>query len=130
MARRPPPAPILETTPMKFPRTNLTRTLAAAILATAALSVAGAASADTRWEKDHPRQDQVLDRVNHQEARIRHERREGEISKAQAHRMMRADRRIAREDHVVARANGGFITKREQRHMDRQENQLGRHIPG
>jgi hypothetical protein len=110
---------------MKFPRT-----LTAAILATAALSVAGAASADTRWEKNHPRQDQVLDRVSHQKARIRDERREGEISKAQAHRMLRHENQVAREDRVVARANGGFITKREQRHMDRQENQLGRHIPG
>ena len=110
---------------MKFPRF-----LTATILSAAALSVAGAASADTRWENHHPRQDQVLDRAAHERARIREERREGEISKAQAHRMMRADRTIAREDHMTARANGGFITKREQHNLNKQENQLSRRIGG
>ena len=96
----------------------------------AATAVAGAASADTRWENRHPRQDQVLDRDAHLRREIRHERREGELTRAQAHRMMRADHVIAREDHLMARANGGYITKGEQRALNHQETRLKHHVPG
>lgn len=110
---------------MKFPRT-----LTAAILGVAALSVAGAASADTRWDNNHPRQDQVLDRVAHQKADIRHERREGDISRAQARHMLRHETRIARQDRMMSRHNGGYITRHQQRKLNREETQMGRHIPG
>ncbi|MBS0411055.1 MAG: hypothetical protein JSR86_14145 [Proteobacteria bacterium] len=93
------------------------------------LALAGAASADTRWERHHPRQDQVLDRTHRQERRITEERREGDLTAAQAHRLRAADHRIAAEDHAYARANGGYITPAEQGRMNRQENRVSSHIP-
>jgi hypothetical protein len=96
----------------------------------AAGGLSATASAETRWENHHPRQDQVLDRVHRQRQEIRVERREGEISRAKAHRLMTAENRLAREDRRDARINGGYITKGQQRHMDRQENRLHRHVEG
>lgn len=93
-------------------------------------AVASTASADTRWEYNHPRQDQVLDRAAHERHAIRAERREGDLSKAAAHRLMIRDHRIAREDRFLARANGGYITKGEQHRLNHQENGVRRHIPG
>jgi hypothetical protein len=52
---------------MQFKRTLLIASLAL----TATAGIAGAASAETRWDRDHPRQDQVLDRVAHQRAGAR-----------------------------------------------------------
>ena len=101
----------------------------AAVFATLG-AIAPTASAETRWERHHPRQDQVLDRAAREQHRITQERREGELTSAQAHRLRLADRQIVREDHRLARANGGYITPAEQRRLNRQENRLGHHIPG
>jgi hypothetical protein len=96
----------------------------------AAGAVASTASADTRWETNHPRQDQVFDRAAHERHDIRVERRDGELSGAQAHRLMTKDHRVMREDRLLARANGGHITKGEQHFLNRQENGVRRHVPG
>jgi hypothetical protein len=101
----------------------------AAATALTLVGVAGAASAETPWESHHPRQDQVLDRVHHQELRIREERREHDISPWQAHRMWARDQFIARQDHRFSRWNGGYITRGEQHRLNWEENHLGHHIP-
>jgi hypothetical protein len=97
------------------------------LLATGA--VCSTASAETRWERNHPRQEQVLHRVALQRHDIRKERREGELTHGEAHRLQARDTRVARQDHRMARANGGFITKAEQHRLNRQENHIHRHIP-
>jgi len=94
-----------------------------------ALSIGTAASANTPWENRHPRQDQVLDRVENQRRDVHRDVRDGELSRAQGQRLLTRDNRIAREDHIVAHANGGYITKHEQRVLNGQENRLHRHIP-
>lgn len=93
-----------------------------------ACGAATGASAETRWGYNHPRQHEVLARVGHQERRVTHERREGEISAAKAHRLRMADARMARQDHRDARINGGFITKGQQRQLNREENGVSRRI--
>ena len=103
--------------------------LLVAALGLAVVASASAASAETRWERQHPRQDQVLDRDAHLRREIRAERRAGEISPARAHRLLVKDRHIAREDHAIARTNGGYISPREQHIMNRQETRLARHVP-
>jgi hypothetical protein len=110
--------------------TRKTPIVALALGLTLAAGLAGAASAETRWERNHPRQDQVLDRDAHLRGDIRHEYREGDLTRGQETRLLRKDREIAREDHVMARINGGYITKGEHRLMNRQETRLDRHIPG
>jgi hypothetical protein len=109
---------------------SLTRIALAGAAALTFLGLAGAASAETTWEQHHPRQDQVLDRIQRQERRIAEARREDELGRWQAHRLWAHDRFIARQDHRFARINGGYITPGEQHYLNREEDGLGRHIPG
>ena len=110
---------------------GLARTLSLSVLSLLAGGmIASAASAETPWQAHHPRQAEVLARDAHQRAEVREERREGDLTRRQAHRLLATDRRIDRQDHLLARANGGFITRHEQRFMNREENRVGRHIPG
>jgi hypothetical protein len=91
---------------------------AASLVAIGSVSPAMAAT----WAHKHPRQHQVLAREHRQIRRINHERREGELTGGQARAMRHTDRAIARQDHADARANGGYITHREQHQMNREEN--------
>ncbi|HXJ00841.1 MAG TPA: hypothetical protein VNH44_06435 [Micropepsaceae bacterium] len=87
------------------------------------------ASAATPWERDHPRRTEVLGRTANQSHRINEERREGDLTAAQAHRLHAADRGIVRQEQYFAHENNGHITKPEQRLLNREENAVGRHIP-
>lgn len=93
-----------------------------------ACGAATGASAETTWAHNHPRQHEVLARTVHQEHRITRERREGEMSARRAHRLRAADVRIMRQDRRDAHINGGYITKGQQRHLNREENRVSRHI--
>ena len=86
------------------------------------------ASAESRWEYNHPRRDQVVDRLHNQSLRIRDERREGEISARQAINMHREDRAIFHQEQFAARHNGGRITRTEQRAFNQEENGVSRQI--
>jgi hypothetical protein len=103
--------------------------LAAAVAASALVGAAGAANAQTYWDREHPRQAEVFGRVAREEHRIMRDRRDGFISGYQAARLMRDDRRVAREDRFLSHMNGGYITRGEQRALNRQENFVGRRLP-
>ena len=76
---------------LKSIRTAVTAAVAAVTL----IGIAGNALADeTKWQKDHPRREQVNNRLARQSKRINTERREGEITKAQAHKLHAEDRAI------------------------------------
>jgi hypothetical protein len=99
------------------------------VLATVAAGMAGGAMAgETRWEKQHPRRDQVNDRLANQNRRIHEEVKEGEMSKGEAKRLHREDQQIRREENAMASQNGGHITKQEQRTLNQQENAVSRQI--
>ena len=102
-------------------------TISALLLAFAAAST-GAMAADTQWEKDHPRREQVNDRLQNQDKRIDKEVKEGEITKAQAHKLHRKDRKIRQEERDMASMNGGHITKTEQKALNQQENAVSKDI--
>ncbi len=104
------------------------RVLTATLAGVFALGLAGSAMAETQWEKAHPRRDQVNDRLAHQNKRINQEVKEGEIGKARAAKLHREDRQIRREERIMARQNGGHITKQEQRTLNQQENRVSRQI--
>ncbi|HKD55007.1 MAG TPA: hypothetical protein VKB72_12405 [Steroidobacteraceae bacterium] len=101
-------------------------TLTAASLTLTAL--AGNALADTQWEKDHPRREEVNNRLANQDQRIKTERKEGEISKAQARKLHAEDHTIRKEERAMASTNGGHITKAEKKALNQQENQVSRQI--
>lgn len=101
---------------------------AVAIVAAFAFAVAGSAMAETQWEKDHPRRDQVNDRLQNQNKRIHKEVKEGEISKKQASALHKQDHQIRQEERDMASQNGGHITKQEQRTLNQQENHVSKEI--
>ncbi len=105
---------------------------AMAIAATATFAVPliapAAAHAETQWEKTHPRRDQVNDRLQNQNRRIKQEVKEGEMTKQQATTLHKEDRQIRQEERDMASQNGGHVTKQEQRTLNQQENAVSRQI--
>jgi hypothetical protein len=104
----------------------------AVALAALAVSLSGfAASAmadETQWQKDHPRRTEVNSRLANQDKRIHQERKEGEITKAQAQKLHSEDHAIRTEERTMASTNNGHITKTEQRALNQQENQVSKQI--
>jgi hypothetical protein len=107
---------------------NTRNILIAAMSLAMAGGAASLASAQTSWEQTHPRRDEVNDRLAHQNHRIAAERREGELSARQAHRLHAADRRIRMHERRFAAHHNGHISRVEQARLNRQENRASRHI--
>jgi hypothetical protein len=88
----------------------------------------GAAMAETQWEKDHPRRDQVNDRLKNQDKRINQEVKSGQITKQQAAQLHKQDHQIRKEERAMASQHNGHITKAEQRALNQQENGVSKEI--
>jgi hypothetical protein len=99
----------------------------AAAIATLACFTA-TANAATTWQKTHPRRAEVNHRLANQSRRIHEERKEGELTAAQAAALHKEDRQIRQEERAMASQNGGHITKQEQRTLNQQENKVSRQI--
>jgi hypothetical protein len=110
---------------LKSIRTAVTAAVAAVALAGIA---SNAPAAETQWQKDHPRRTEVNARLANQNKRIKTERKEGEITKAQAQKLHSEDHAIRQEERTMASTNGGHITKAEQRALNQQENQVSKQI--
>jgi hypothetical protein len=100
---------------------------AAVLVSLAALS--GTASAETAWQKSHPRRTQVNHRLANQDRRIHHDVKDGTLSKGQAASLHQEDHQVRQEERDMASQNGGHITKPEQRVLNSQENSISRDIP-
>jgi hypothetical protein len=94
----------------------------------AALAGTTAASADTPWQTHHPRREEVNHRLMMQNHRISQERREGEISRAQAHNLRVEDRGLRGQERYFASHHHGHLTRLEQRRLNREENGVSRQI--
>jgi Spy/CpxP family protein refolding chaperone len=107
-----------------------TKMLLATATAVAALIcfTASAANAATAWQKAHPRRAEVNHRLANQNRRIHEERKEGELTPAQAAALHKDDRQIRQEERDMASQNGGHITREEQRTLNQQENKVSRQI--
>ena len=90
--------------------------------------LAGVAMADTTWEKNHPRRDEVNDRLANQNKRIHREVKEGQITKAQAAALHKDDRSIRQEERDMAHLDNGHITKADQHALNQQENTVSKDI--
>jgi len=93
-----------------------------------AVSSAGSAFAESAWDANHPRRDEVNDRLRNQDRRINQERREGEITHGQARQLHREDHQIRNEERRMAARDGGHITRYDQRVLNHQENRVSRQI--
>jgi hypothetical protein len=105
-----------------------TLTFAAAIVSLAAL-VGTPASAETTWQKNHPRRTQVNSRLANQNRRIHNDVKDGTLNKAQAANLHRDDHQVRQEERDMASQNGGHITKAEQGVLNQQENGISNQIP-
>ncbi len=92
------------------------------------IGIAGAAHAESQWDKDHPRRAEVNKRLDNQNARINKEVKDGQISKAQGAKLHKEDHQIRQEERDMASQNNGHITKQEQVTLNQQENKVSRQI--
>jgi hypothetical protein len=92
-------------------------------------AVAGTASADTTWQKNHPRREQVNNRLNNQNKRIHNDVKNGTLTKSQAASLHKDDHQVRQEERDMASQNGGHITKSEQKVLNQQENGISKQIP-
>ena len=105
------------------------RSVLTAVAATVSLAcLAAPAMADTPWQANHPRREEVNNRLGNQNARIHQEVREGEMSHAKAARLHAADHRIRMQERRDAAMHGGHITRREKARLNRRENHVSRRI--
>ena len=107
---------------------TMTKILPFAMMAAIGISISSGAVAETKWEKEHPRRDQVNDRLENQNKRIHNEVKEGEMSKAEAAKLHKEDHQIRQEERDMAAQNGGHITKQEQKVLNQQENAVSKQI--
>lgn len=89
---------------------------------------AGTASADTNWQKHHPRREEVNARLMRQDHRIAMQRREGDLTRAQAHMLRREDRGVRAQERFDAMHHRGHLTRHEMRRLNHEENGISRQI--
>ena len=109
----------------------MTNRLKVFLSAAAVLAIVGGSStsfADTQWQKEHPRREQVNNRLNNQNRRIHDEVKAGDLTHTQAAQLHKDDRQIRQEERDMASQNGTHITKQEQRTLNQQENGVSKQI--
>ena len=110
--------------------TTFTKKLLSITAVTVALAgVATTASAETTWQKNHPRREQVNHRLGNQNKRIHQDVKDGTLSKGQAAALHKQDHQVRQEERDMASQNGGHITKSEQKVLNQQENGISHEIP-
>jgi hypothetical protein len=76
----------------------------------------------SKFAEDHPRRNQVNKRVDNQRARIKEGEKSGKLTPEQAAQLRANDRAIKEQEHAEVKANGGHLTKQEQRQLNQEEN--------
>jgi len=89
-------------------RTKLT--ILTAVLSAVLASTASGAFAETLWEKNHPRRDEINDRIRLQDARIDLKVATGQMTPEKARYLHREDYRILLQEREMAANDGGHIT--------------------
>ena len=98
------------------------------LIAVSLLALPAIASANERWNAEHPRRAEVSQRLENQNARIHEGVRDGKLTHREARRLHSEDHLIRHEARAMAAANGGHLTRHEQRVLNRQENRASRRI--
>jgi len=108
---------------------RISKILSATAVAVALAGLAGTAVADTTWQKNHPRREQVNNRLANQNARIHADVKNGTLTKGQAAALHHDDHQIRQEERDMASQNGSHITRGEQAVLNHQENAVSSQIP-
>lgn len=101
--------------------------LAAAVLLAPALARAEnpgnpTGAPGSKFAKKHPRRNQVNKRVKKQRARINEGVKDGKLTQQQASQLRANDNAVKAQEHADVKANGGHLTKAEQRQLNQEEN--------
>ncbi len=78
--------------------------------------------------KNHPRVNQVNKRIDNQEKRITEERKEGDLTKAQAQQDRKNLSRINQEKKDMRKMDGGHLTSQDQKALNQQLNKNSKKI--
>jgi uncharacterized protein HemX len=105
------------------------RSVTVAVTLAVLTAVASTASAETTWQKNHPRRTQVNHRLNNQDKRIHNDVKNGTLTKGQAASLHKDDHQVRQEERDMASQNGGHISKPEQKVLNQQENGISKQIP-
>ena len=108
--------------------TTLNSAVAATLGMFLTVGVTNTALADTQWQQDHPRREQVNNRLANQTKRIQNQVKKGDLTKSQAAALHKDDHQIRQEERAMASQNGGHITKQEQKTLNQQEHAVSRKI--
>lgn len=103
---------------------KLVSVLAVAVCGLALL--APEAKAGKKFRQEHPRRAEVLRRERNEVKKNDAAAADGKITGKQAAKLDRQDARIKNQEQAEAAANGGHITKSEQRQLNREENRVNR----
>jgi hypothetical protein len=104
-----------------------TLSFSAALVSFAAL--VGTASAQTKWQSNHPARTEVNHRLDNRDARIHQDVKNGTLSKSQAASLHQQDHQVRQEERDMASQNGGHLTKQEAGTLNSQENAISKEIP-
>ncbi|MGZ3692676.1 MAG: hypothetical protein ACXWQO_00280 [Bdellovibrionota bacterium] len=77
---------------------------------------------------NHPRRTEVLNRDSRLQNRTDRAAKNGKINQDQANKLEGEEGAIKKEEEADAAANGGHITKKQQRHLNREENRVGHEL--
>jgi hypothetical protein len=88
------------------------------------------------FQKNHPRQTEVLKRVDKERKKINDDYRQGKITAQQRKQLLSEIHSVRKEDYADAKANNpngtvrgkSYITRDQQRVMNQQENQINREL--
>jgi len=106
------------------------RNLLIATLGVAAMAgAAGAASAMTPWQHQHPARVETNHRLTDLNRRIAFEHRTGRISAVQAHFLHARVKQIRFQEKRLAMRQGGHLSFREQVRLNHEASGVARHIP-
>jgi hypothetical protein len=75
-----------------------------------------------KFAQEHPRRNEVNQRVDNQRARIREGVKDGKLTQEQAAQLRANDRAIKEQEHAEVRANGGHLTPAQQKQLNQEEN--------
>jgi len=78
--------------------------------------------------KNHPRVNQVNKRIDNQEKRIKEERKEGEMTKAEAKEARKNISEINMQKKVMRQEHNGHLTKKDQKALNKELNQNSKEI--
>ena len=75
-----------------------------------------------KFAVNHPRRNEVNTRVDNQRERINQGLKNGKLTGQEAQQLRANDRAIKQQEHADVKANGGYLTRAQQKQINQEEN--------